>query len=66
MILYSRRDLVFSSIILVIIIQTASLHSTGMLQTSNYRDYESYANSRLKFKFEYPSDWKILELDAPA
>jgi hypothetical protein len=37
-----------------------------MFQTSNYRDHESYVNSRLKFKFEYPADWKILELDAPA
>jgi hypothetical protein len=37
-----------------------------MSQTSNYRDHESYANSRLKFKFAYPSDWEIQELDAPA
>lgn len=66
MIMYSRWDLIFSSIILVIIIQTALLHSTAMFQTSNYRDHESYANSRLKFKFEYPSDWEIQELDAPA
>src|ERR671919_1048012 len=66
MILYSRRDLIFSSIILVIIIQTALLHSTAMLQTSNYRDHESYVNLRLKFKFEYPSDWEIQELNAPA
>src|SRR5919106_1827427 len=66
MILYSRRDLILSGIIIVIIIQTALLHSTAMLQTSNYRDYESYVNSRLKFKFEYPSDWEIQELDAPA
>jgi hypothetical protein len=65
MIMYSRWDLIFSSIILVIIIQTALLHSTAM-QSSNYRDHESYANSRLKFKFEYPSDWEIQELDAPA
>src|SRR5918992_6374866 len=66
MIMYSIWDLVISSIILVIIIQTALLHSTAMFQTSNYRDHESYANSRLKFKFEYPSDWEIQELDAPA
>jgi hypothetical protein len=66
MIMYSRWDLIFSSIILVIIIQTALLHSSAMFQTSNYRDHESYANSRLKFKFEYPSDWEIQELDAPA
>jgi hypothetical protein len=64
--MYSRWDLIFSSIILVIIIQTALLHSSAMFQTSNYRDHESYANSRLKFKFEYPSDWEIQELDAPA
>jgi hypothetical protein len=64
--MYIRWDLIFSSIILVIIIQTALLHSTAMFQTSNYRDHESYANSRLKFKFEYPSDWEIQELDAPA
>ncbi len=66
MIMYSRWDLIFSSIILVIIIQTALLHSSATFQTSNYRDHESYANSRLKFKFEYPSDWEIQELDAPA
>jgi hypothetical protein len=66
MIMYSRWDLIFSSIILVIIIQTELLHSSAMFQTSNYRDHESYANSRLKFKFEYPSDWEIQELDAPA
>jgi hypothetical protein len=66
MIMYSRWDLIFSSIIVMIIIQTALLHSTAMFQTSNYRDHESYANSRLKFKFEYPSDWEIQELDAPA
>ena len=66
MIMYSRWDLISSSIILVIIIQTALLHSTAMFQTSNYRDHESYANSRLKFKFAYPSDWEIQELDAPA
>ena len=66
MIMYSRWDLIFSGIILVIIIQTALLHSTAMFQTSNYGDHESYANSRLKFKFEYPSDWEIQELDAPA
>lgn len=64
--MYSRWNLLFSSIILVIIIQTALLHSTAMFQTSSYRDHESYANSRLEFKFEYPSDWEILELDAPA
>jgi hypothetical protein len=66
MIMYSRWDLIFSSIILVIIIQTALLHSSATFQTSNYRDHESYANSRLKFKFEYPSDWEIQELDAGA
>ena len=66
MIMYSRWDLILSGIILVIIIQTALLHSTAMFQTSNYRDHESYANSRLNFKFEYPSDWEIQELDAPA
>ena len=66
MILYSRWDLILPGIILVIIIQTALLHSTAMFQTSNYRDHESYANSRLKFKFEYPSDWEIQELDTPA
>ena len=66
MIMYSRWDLIFSGIILVIIIQTALLHSTAMFQTSNYGDHESYANSRLKFKFEYPSDWEIQELNAPA
>ena len=66
MIMYSRWDLIFSSIILVIIIQTALLHSTAMFQTSNYRDHESYANSKLKIRFEYPSDWEIQELDAPA
>ena len=64
--MYSRWDLIFSSIILVIIIQTALLHSTAMFQTSNYRDHESYANSKLKIRFEYPSDWEIQELDAPA
>lgn len=64
--MYSRWDLVISSIILVIIIQTTLLHSTAMFQTSNYNDHEPYANSRLKFKFEYPSDWEIQELDAPA
>jgi hypothetical protein len=66
MIMYSRWDLVISSIILVIIIQTTLLHSTAMFQTSNYNDHEPYANSRLKFKFEYPSDWEIQELDAGA
>jgi hypothetical protein len=66
MIMYSRWDLVISSIILVIIIQTTLLHSTAMFQTSNYNDHEPYANSRLKFKFAYPSDWEIQELDAPA
>ena len=64
--MYCRWDLIFSSFILVIIIQTAFLHSSAMFQTSNYRDHESYANSRLKFKFEYPSDWEIQELDAGA
>ena len=64
--MYSRWDLIFSSIILVIIIQTALLHSSAMFQTSNYRDHESYTNSRLKFKLEYPSDWEIQELDAGA
>ena len=66
MILYSRWDLILPGIILVIIIQIALLHSTAMFQTSNHRDHESYANSRLKFKFEYPSDWEIQELDTPA
>jgi hypothetical protein len=66
MIMYSRWDLIFSSIILMIIIQTALLHSSAMFQTSNYRDHESYTNSRLKFKLEYPSDWEIQELDAGA
>lgn len=66
MIMYSRWDLVISSIILVIIIQTTLLHSTAMFQTSNYNDHEPYANSRLKFKFEYPSDWEVQELDAGA
>jgi hypothetical protein len=66
MIMYSRWDLIFSSIILVIIIQTTILHSTAMSQTSNYNDHGPYANSRLKFKFEYPSDWEIQELDAGA
>jgi len=66
MITYSGWNLIFSSIIFVIIIQTALLHSTAMLQTSSYRDYESYVNLRLKFGFEYPSDWEIQELDAPA
>ena len=61
---YSGWNFIFSSIIFVIIIQTALLHSTAMLQTSNYRDYESYVNLRLEFKFEYPSDWEIQELDA--
>jgi hypothetical protein len=37
-----------------------------MFQTNNYNDHEPYANSRLKFKFEYPSDWEIQELDAGA
>ena len=63
---YSGSNFIFSSIIFVIIIQTALLHSTAMLQTSNYRDYESYVNLRLEFKFEYPSDWEIQELDAGA
>ena len=66
MIMYSRWDLISSSIILVIIIQTALLHSTAMFQTSNYNDHEPYVNSRLKFKFEYPSDWEVQELDAGA
>jgi hypothetical protein len=66
MIMYSGWNLIFSSIIFVIIIQTALVHSTAMLQTSNYRDHESYVNLRLKFKFEYPSGWEIQELDAPA
>ena len=66
MIKYRGWNLISSSIIFVIIIQTALLHSTAMFQTSNYRDHESYANSRLKFKFEYPSDWEIQELDAAA
>ena len=63
---HSGWNFIFSIIIFVIIIQTALLHSTAMLQTSNYRDYESYVNLRLKFKFEYPSDWEIQELDAGA
>ena len=64
--MYSGWNLLFSNIIFVIIMQTTLLHSTAMLQTSSYRDYESYVNLRLKFKFEYPSDWEIQELDAPA
>jgi hypothetical protein len=64
--MYSGWNLLFSSIIFVIIIQTTLLHSTAMLQTSNYKDHESYANSRLDFKLEYPSDWEIQELDAGA
>ncbi len=66
MVMYSRWDLIFSSIILVIIIQTTLLHSTAMFQASDYNDHESYASPRLKFKFEYPSDWEIQELDAGA
>jgi hypothetical protein len=64
--MYSGWNLIFSSIIFVIIIQTALLHSTAMLQTNNYRDHESYVNLRLKFKLEYPADWEIQELDAGA
>jgi hypothetical protein len=63
---YSGWNFIFCIIIFVIIIQTALLHSTAMLQTINYRDYESYVNLRLKFKFEYPPDWEIQELDAGA
>jgi hypothetical protein len=59
----SKWKLIFSSIILAAITQVVLLQPAAMLQTSNY---ESYVNSRLKFKLEYPSDWKIFELDAPA
>lgn len=58
-----KWNLIFSSIILAAITQVVLLQPAALLQTSNY---ESYINSRLKFKLEYPSDWKIFELDAPA
>ena len=74
-IMHCKFKLIFSSIILAMIAeisfnvtvqQVALLHSTAMLQTSNYGDYEPYVNSRLKFKLEYPSDWKRLVFDTPA
>jgi hypothetical protein len=59
----SKWKLIFYSIILAAITQVVLLQPAAMLQTSNY---ESYINSRLKFKLEYPSDWKIFELDPSA
>ena len=59
----SKWKLIFYSIILAAITQVVLLQPAATLQTSNY---ESYINSRLKFKLEYPSDWKIFELDASA
>jgi hypothetical protein len=73
--MHSKFNLIFSSIILAMIAeisfnvtaqQVALLHSTAMLQTSNYGDYEPYVNSKLKIKLEYPSDWKRLVFDTPA
>ena len=59
----SKWKLIFYSIILAAITQVVLLQPAAMLQTSNY---ESYTNSRLKIKLEYPSDWKIFELDPSA
>ncbi len=59
----NKWKLILFSIILAAITQIVLLQPAAMLQTSNY---ESYINSRLKFKLEYPSDWKIFELDASA
>ena len=73
--MHSKFKLIFSSIILAMIAeisfnvtaqQVALLHSTAMLQTSNYGDYEPYVNSKLKIKLEYPSDWKRLVFEPPA
>jgi photosystem II reaction center protein PsbP len=60
----SKWMLIFPSIILVTITQIALLQSNATPQTGNYDDYESYTNSRLNIKLEYPSDWEIVELDA--
>jgi PsbP-like protein len=62
----SSWNFIIASIVLVTTIQVTLLQCTAMMQTSNYRDYESYTNPRLKFKLEYPSDWVVHELDAPA
>ena len=73
--MHSKFKLIFSSIILAMIAeisfnvtpqQVALLHSTAMLQTSHYGDYEPYVNSKLKIKLEYPSDWKRLVFEPPA
>jgi hypothetical protein len=60
--MHGKSKIIFSTIILVTITQTMLLQSTAMPQISNYEDYESYINSKLKIRLEYPSDWKILEL----
>jgi PsbP-like protein len=68
-IMHNKCELTFSIIILLIITQMILLQSTPIArgQNSNYRDhFESYSSPRLKIELEYPSDWRILELDAPA
>ncbi len=64
--MHSKWRIISSAIILVTMTQTMLLQSTAMPQISNYGDYESYINSELKIRLEYPSDWKILELYTPA
>ncbi len=66
--MHNKRNLVFSIIILVTITQIVLLQftSTARGQNSNYRDhFESYSSPRLKIELEYPTDWRVLELDAP-
>ena len=67
--MHNKWELTFSIIILVTIILMILLQSTPLAkgQSDDYRDhFESYSSQRLQIELEYPSDWKILELDAPA
>lgn len=64
--MHSKLRIIFSATVLVTMTQTMLLQSTAMPQISNSGDFESYINSELKIRLEYPSDWKILELYTPA
>jgi hypothetical protein len=66
--IHNNQKFTLSIIILVTIMQIVLSQPVSMArgENSTYGDqFEPYSSPRLKIELELPTDWKILELDAP-
>jgi hypothetical protein len=66
--MHNNQKLTLSIIILVTIMQIVLSQPASLARGENstyIEHFDSYSSPRLEIELKYPSDWRILELDAP-